>query len=102
MGKLIDPVIIRGTIMGRCPKCREPFMGELDADDQKVELKCVNCHHVGKYVYYWPDELPKVTLRHHKNRCVIGHAHYRRKQLANPDGVLEGQLSFPIGKGVKK
>lgn len=97
MGKLIDPVITAGTVMGRCPKCREPYMGKMDADEETVELECVNCHHKGKYFYQWPDELPKVTLRHWSNGRVLGglRKKKRRKQKEkfNPL-VLPGQLSF--------
>ncbi len=97
MGKRIDPVITSGVVHGLCPKCREPFMGEMDADEKLVELKCVSCRHVGKYFYHWPDELPKVTLRHVSNGRALGQKSKKKTKDKNPDQVLRGQLSFPWG-----
>lgn len=96
MGRSIDPVITAGTVHGNCPKCREPYMGQMDADEETVELKCVGCGHNGQYFYRWPDELPKVTLRHVSNGRALGSKKRSKKRKQNPDGVLKGQLSFEI------
>lgn len=99
MGRLIDPKITRGTVHGTCPKCREPFMGEMDADEESVELKCVGCGHKGSYFYRWPDELPSVILRHRSNGRVLGAKNRKaKKKKKNPDQVLKGQLAFDIPK----
>lgn len=68
MSHKIDPVIIKGTVMGHCPKCKEPYMGELDADSQDIQMTCVNCYYTQVYEYRWPDELPKVVMRNKKIR----------------------------------
>lgn len=103
MSRLIDPRVVSGTIMGTCPKCRQPFMGQFDADEERVELTCVSCRHVGRYLYRWPDELPVPFLRHRKNQYLletsfVAPARQRRQRSKNnPDNVLAGQLKF---KGV--
>ena len=94
MGKRIDPRITAGTVHGSCPRCGQPFMGQMDADEPEVELKCVNCRHVGKYFYVWPDELPKVNLRHVSNGRALGGTRKKKKKKVNPDGVIKGQLAF--------
>lgn len=97
MAKAIDPVIVSGQIMGQCPKCREPYVGQMDADSESVILECVLCHHKGRYLYRWPDELPKVILRHWKSRELLrGSKKRKKKKQKNPDGVLKGQMSFKI------
>ena len=83
--------------MGSCPKCRGPFAGSMDADDVEVALECVSCNHVGRYYYHWPDELPKVILRHKSNGRRLGEKSRGKKKKKNPDGVLAGQLPFPWG-----
>lgn len=108
MSRLIDPVVISGTILGRCPRCQSDFMGEFSTESEEVELKCIACHHVGRYFYLWPDELPRPFLRHRGNRWLLETSFKepkrQRKQRAkapkkkNPDNVLKGQLAFPIPK----
>lgn len=96
--RAIDPVITHGTVHGRCPKCGEPYMGTFDADDQDVHLECVSCHHEGLYKYVWPDELPKVILRHRSSGQLLascGRAIKKKKiKTKNPDGALPGQMKF--------
>ncbi len=98
MERPIDPVITSGTVHGRCPKCREPYMGQMDADSETVELECVSCHHKGRYFYRWPEELPKVTLRHWKSMELLRGSKKRRKKKkpVDPNAPLKGQLAFPI------
>ena len=94
----INPVITKGIVNGSCPKCGEPYTGEIDADDQDVHLSCVACGHEGLYMYYWPDELPKVNLRYKSSRQSIDRIKRKRtkRKKKNPDGKLKGQLAFDL------
>lgn len=58
-----DFVITKGVVHGRCPKCGEAYMGEFDADETTVDVKCVGCGKEGFYRYTWPEDLPKFNLR---------------------------------------
>lgn len=103
MGKLIDPVVTSGRILGRCPRCRGDFMGFFQTESitntakAEVELDCQGCGHAGKYFFQWPDEIPKVTLRHVSNGRALG-GQRKKKKRKNPDQVLKGQLAFDIPK----
>lgn len=108
MGRKIDPVVTSGFIMGRCPRCHGDFSGlfntaEIDLRAKtEVELECTNCQHVGKYFFQWPDEMPKITLRHVSNgRALGGNRKKKKKKKFNPL-VLPGQLVFdiPDDKGI--
>lgn len=68
----LDFRITQGTIQAVCPKCRQPYMGTIDADEPEVEMTCVNCRHTTLYTYVWPDELPKVTLRYKSSGQLVG------------------------------
>lgn len=106
MSKPINPVVIDAEIMGRCPQCRGDFKGFMDMTLMKqnatipVHLKCFQCGHLGNYFVNWPDELPKVQLRHKRNRQLVSSGvvrkRRRRKENKNPDQVLKGQLAFDI------
>lgn len=106
MSRLIDPVVTSGEIRGQCPKCTGSFQGFFNTESEKVDLKCVDCGHVGRYFYLWPDELPRPFLRHRGNRWLLETSFKgpkrQRKQKAkknkNPDNVLKGQLAFDIPK----
>lgn len=103
MPKPIKPVITRGTVQGSCPKCAQPFTGEMNADDEHIQLQCVGCGHVGKYFYRWPDELPPVTLRHQNNRRLVGATFADHERPSNADNVLPGQLKlFKPKRSVKR
>lgn len=93
----INPVIIKGVVLGSCPKCGQPYTGEIDADSKNIVLGCINCSHVGEYIFYWPDELPKVVLRHKSSRMLVGRLKKKTKRRSKYD-VLPGQLSFMEGK----
>ena len=92
----INPVIIKGTVAGSCPKCSCAYTGQIDADEKEVILDCVNCGHRGEYFFHWPDELPQVLLRHKSNRQLISQVRIKKKKDPNQ---LPGQLAF---KGFKE
>lgn len=111
MATTINPSIVSGDIMGRCPKCSNSFAGTMDYKDISntatipVSMKCLNphCRHTGEYFIRWPDELPKVQLRHTRNRQLVSSGRKgprRKKKKENPDGVLRGQMSFAISEGI--
>lgn len=101
MGHKIDPVIVNGNIKGSCPRCEAPYWGIFHIDDSamsntakvSIEMVCQICEHKGVYFYQWPDELPKVTLRHWSNGRALGEKR-RKKRKKNADGVLKGQIAF--------
>lgn len=96
MGKSINPVITAGTVIGTCPKCGQPYTGKMDADDQEVVLACVGCNHKGIYKYHWPEELPKVQLRHKSNGQLLGPRRKSKKKKPKGDPFkLKGQLCLP-------
>lgn len=105
MGRLIDPVVTSGRVLGRCPRCRGDFMGFFQSESltntakSEVELDCQQCGHAGKYFFQWPDEIPKLTLRHVSNGRALGAKNRKaRKKKRNPDNVLKGQLAFDLQK----
>jgi len=92
----INPVIVKGTVQARCPKCLQPYTGELDCDQPEVILECVACAHRGVYFFHWPDELPLVTLRHKSNRRIVSRPRKgksKKKKRTDPNR-LPGQLAF--------
>lgn len=99
MGKLIDPVVVSGLIRGSCPKCQGGFEGQFDSDPD-VELTCEKCGHVGRYLYHWPDELPRPYLRHRRNKHLLESSfraprnQRKRKAKKSDPLVLPGQLSL--------
>ena len=92
--KKLSLCIVKGTVQGACPKCGEPYMGELDADEQDVTLECVSCRHTVNYCYRWPDELPPVTLRYKSSGQLISGLRSRKKKKKKISTVLKGQMSF--------
>ena len=106
MSHTINPVMLSGDIMGKCPKCAGIFSGHMDKEISNnatipVSMKCLvpHCMHTGEYFIRWPDELPKVQLRHKRNRQLVSSGRKgprRKKKKVNPDGVLRGQMAFDI------
>lgn len=99
MSRLIDPVVVSGLIVGQCPRCKGRFEGQFDSEPN-VELSCLDCGHVGRYVYHWPDELPRPHLRHRKNKRLLETSftapkrQRKKRSKKNPDNILKGQLKF--------
>lgn len=98
--KSIKPRMITGRILGHCPKCGYDYSGWLNTDDKLIKLKCLSpfCDHEGLYKYHWPDELPKVILRHAKSgqllKCCKNSPKRKRKKKGGDPYRLPGQLSF--------
>lgn len=46
-------MITRAHLLGKCPKCNEPFLGGYSDELEVVELTCVSC---GCLASYWPSE----------------------------------------------
>lgn len=88
----VNPHVVSGKILGRCPKCAADFAGSFDTESENVTMICGGCNHVGKYFYRWPDELPPMILRHRNNRRLLGVPGPTERQ--NPDDVLPGQLKL--------
>lgn len=104
MGRLINPVILGGEVLGFCPKCRGAYRGHIHFSQIKdenikidVTLRCNQCGHSGDYFVSRDDGLPKVDLRHSSNGRLLGKRRKRVKKK-NPDHVLRGQLAFDIPK----
>lgn len=89
----LDFRITSGEIMARCPKCHDGhYMGSIDADSEDVVMQCQNCQHETRYVYRWPAELPKVTLRYKSSGQFVGIK--RKSRPRRQSDVLPGQLKF--------
>ena len=65
-GAVMKATITAGTVMARCPKCKEPFIGKFDADEEEFSLECVNCNHKEDFKYTWPDDLPVFKFKKRK------------------------------------
>ncbi|AEG42304.1 hypothetical protein BdPhPhi1402_gp07 [Bdellovibrio phage phi1402] len=93
--KKLTPVIIKGTVQCPCPKCGDPYEGELSHETEDVVLECQSCGHSVEYYYRWPDEMPPVTLRYKSSGQLLSglRSRPRRKKKKKTD-VLKGQMAF--------
>jgi uncharacterized protein (DUF983 family) len=59
----ITVTIIKGSLIGECPACWEPLLGEFDSDDlTPIKMTCINCGNKYDYERTWV-ELPEMDIR---------------------------------------